>query len=95
MRTKFIRVLKEKVLLCMNLVGIPKVFWYGITADYNVMAMELLGPSLEELFNYCQRHFSLKTILQIFFQLVLSSPLLATTNRIYPFKGFYTPRYQT
>lgn len=43
--------------------GIPRVYWHGEECEFRVMAFELLGPNLENLFNYCGRKFSLKTVL--------------------------------
>ena len=42
-------------------VGIPTIKWCRSEGDFNVM--ELLGPSLEDFFNFCSRKFSLKTVL--------------------------------
>lgn len=54
------------------LVGVPKLYYYAQEGDYNVMVIDLLGPSLEELFEYCRRKFTLKTVLMIAIQMVNS-----------------------
>ena len=43
--------------------GFPKFLWYGKHDEFHIMVIELLGPSLEDLFAYCGRKLSLKTVL--------------------------------
>ena len=50
--------------------GIPNVRWFGTEGEYNVLVMDLLGPSLEDLFNFCSRKLSLKTVLMLADQMV-------------------------
>ncbi|KAF4523796.1 hypothetical protein B566_EDAN013353 [Ephemera danica] len=64
-------------------VGIPMIKWCGSEGDYNVMVMELLGPSLEDLFNFCSRRFSLKTVLLLADQLISRIDYIHSRNFIH------------
>jgi casein kinase 1 alpha len=50
--------------------GIPIIKWFGQEKEFNVLVMDLLGPNLEDLFNFCNRKFSLKTVLMLVDQMV-------------------------
>jgi hypothetical protein len=69
MKLRFIRSLMEAVssifLNIWSLAGIPAIHWFGVEGDYNAMVMDLLGPSLEDLFNYCKRKFTVKTTMML------------------------------
>lgn len=51
-------------------IGIPFIRWFGKEGDYNAMVIDLLGPSLEDLFNYCHRKFSFKTVIMLALQMI-------------------------
>lgn len=60
------------------IVGIPSVRWYGTEGDYNVMVIDLLGKSLEDLFNDCGRRLNLKTVLILADQLLCRLEIIHT-----------------
>ena len=61
---------EAKLLKSIPGTGIPIMHWFGIAGEYNAMVMELLGQNLEDLFTYCTKNFTLKTILMITIQLI-------------------------
>ncbi|GMI97746.1 casein kinase I-like 3 [Hibiscus trionum] len=50
--------------------GIPSIKWSGVDGEENVLVLDLLGPSLEDLFVYCGRKFSLKTVIMLADQMI-------------------------
>eukprot|EP00811_Abedinium_folium_P033975 NODE_6899_length_1627_cov_7.048000.p1 GENE.NODE_6899_length_1627_cov_7.048000~~NODE_6899_length_1627_cov_7.048000.p1 ORF type:complete len:447 (-),score=112.81 NODE_6899_length_1627_cov_7.048000:57-1397(-) len=63
--------------------GICNVHYCDVEGDMNAMVMDLLGPSLEDLFNTCGRKFSLKTVLLIADQLLYRIEYLHSKNFIH------------
>ena len=68
--------------------GIPNVRWFGVEGDYNVLVMDLLGPSLEDLFNFCSRKLSLNTVLMLADQMV-GFPLLCAFHSVIVYFEFH------
>ena len=50
--------------------GIPRVYKLHNGHKHNYLIMQLLGKSLDKLFTDCNRHFSIKTVSQIAYQMV-------------------------
>jgi len=71
MSIKYPQLLFEAKLM-KNIVGtgVPQMHWFGVAGEYNTMVMELLGQNLEDLFIFCARNFTLKTILLIACEIV-------------------------
>lgn len=56
--------------------GIPQIFHFGQEGLHNILVIDLLGPSLEDLFDMCGRKFSIKTVSMAARQMVRVASLL-------------------
>jgi casein kinase 1 len=56
--------------IILILAGVPKIHYFGQEELHNILVMDLLGPSLEDLFELCQRKFSIKTVCMVAKQMV-------------------------
>lgn len=71
--------------------GIPTAYYFGQEGLHNVLVIDLLGPSLEDMFDICGRRFSTKTVAMLAKQMVprLSSSL--ASHYIHPSYFFKIP----
>jgi serine/threonine protein kinase len=60
--------------------GIPNVYWFGVEGAYYILAMDLLGPSLEDVLRKCGGKFSLQTSCLLAEQLISRIEFLHSHN---------------
>ncbi|KAL5594093.1 hypothetical protein BROUX41_001141 [Berkeleyomyces rouxiae] len=63
--------------------GIPNVYYFGQEGLHNILVIDLLGPSLEDLFDHCGRRFSIKTTVMVAKQMLSRVQTIHEKNLIY------------
>ena len=69
--------------ILVGCVGIPNVYYFGQEGLHNILVIDLLGPSLEDLFDWCGRRFSLKTVVMVAKQMISRVQTIHEKNLIY------------
>ena len=63
--------------------NIPLAYYFGQEGLHNILVIDLLGPSLEDLFDWCGRKFSVKTVVQVAIQMITLIENLHSHDLIY------------
>ena len=63
--------------------GIPSVYYFGQEGLHNILVIDLLGPSLEDLFDLCGRKFTQKTVCMVGKQMLSRVQTIHEKNLIY------------
>ncbi|KAI9446095.1 kinase-like protein [Lactarius indigo] len=63
--------------------GIPQIYHFGQEGLHNILVIDLLGPSLEDLFDMCGRKFSIKTVCMAARQMITRVQTIHDKNLIY------------
>lgn len=50
--------------------GVPQVYYYGVEGNWNCLVMDLLGKSIEDMFDLCDRKFCVKTVAILAVQMI-------------------------
>lgn len=66
-----------------NCEGIPQAYFFGQEGVHNILIIDLLGPSLEDLFDWCNRKFLVKTVIQVLKQMIRRVQEIHQHNLIY------------
>ncbi|KAA6385689.1 MAG: putative Casein kinase 1, partial [Streblomastix strix] len=75
---------ESKVYKLMNDVqGFPRLHFFGEARGYRLLAIDYLNSSIEEMFERCNRKFSLKTVLMLAYQMVVLIEQLHRRNFIH------------
>ncbi|KAH9254439.1 hypothetical protein BASA81_007552 [Batrachochytrium salamandrivorans] len=84
-RTKHPQLLYESKLyrILQGEPGVPYMRWFGVDAHYNVLVTDLLGPSMEDLFNAVGRLFSPLNVMMIAEQLIARIEYMHTKHFIH------------
>ncbi|KAG0168956.1 casein kinase I [Apophysomyces sp. BC1034] len=63
--------------------GIPTAYYFGQEGLHNILVIDLLGPSLEDMFDVCGRRFSIKTAAMLAKQMLTRVQTIHEKNLIY------------
>ncbi|KAI8882687.1 kinase-like protein [Backusella circina FSU 941] len=63
--------------------GIPTAYYFGQEGLHSILVIDILGPSLEDLFDVCSRKFSIKTVAMLAKQMITRVHSIHENNLIY------------